>query len=164
VIVSSSCRKHFPERNKIIFTDDINHIKDSIIKMQEILSELPKRIDNRNVNYNVENGKVYLNDSLLDRKFTPNRVYTGVLTTQQKGELINLAFYLNKNYLSSAYFDKNEKLWHFIYRDFPERTFNDTRDISILDYGRNISVLDMDTILDHKDNVYLLAPEGAKIR
>jgi hypothetical protein len=162
-IFTSSCIRKPNERNKLAFKDKVENVQDSLSKMENLLSKLPKRNDNKNINYYNEDGKLFINDSLINKSFITSSLFSDIYTSGQKKDFLELSDYLNMNFLSSAYFDEADKLWRFIYKDFPQRTFNDTRDVCILDYSK-VLLLSRDTILDHEDKVYLLAPKGVKIR
>jgi hypothetical protein len=163
IAIFTSCIMKPNERNKLAFKDKVENVQDSLTKMENLLSRLPKRNDNKNINYYIEDGKLFISDSLINKSFITSSLFSNIYTPGQKKDFLELSDYLNMNFLSSAYFDEADELWRFIYKDFPQRTFNDTRDVCILDYSK-VLLLSRDTILDHKDKVYLLAPKDAKIR
>ena len=163
IIIVCSCREKHTDRNKLIFNDRIDNVRDSLIKLEKLLSLLPQRLDNKNINYYVEHDKLFINDSLINTDSTISPTFSNVFTIEQKRSILTLSAYLNRNFLSSGYFDENDKIWRFIYRDFSGKTFDDTRDVCVLNISRNFT-LSNDTILDHKGNVYLLAPIDAKVR
>ncbi|WP_207534482.1 hypothetical protein [Desertivirga arenae] len=156
-----SCYKNPPERNKIVFEDEIKNVQDSLLMMKALLIKLPKRSDILNINYNIKDGKLYVNDSLLNFDY---RDALGNLTAFEKRRFIMLSFYLNKRHISSGYFDEGSNIWRFIYRDLPDITYNDSRNIVLLTNELANSIISTDTILDQKGELYLLAPKDAKIR
>ena len=162
IIFANSCYTNPPERNKIVFIDKIEDVQDSLLKMKELLIKLPKRIDSLNTNYRIKNGKLLVNDSLFNDSFI--RDSKMIFTNSEKNNFINLSYYLNKNHLSVAYFDQESEIWRFIYREIPDRDFDDLREITVLDSTNDLSHFKLDTILDEKVKIFLLAPKDAKIR
>jgi hypothetical protein len=158
-----SCKKSNSDRNRLIFKNDINSVQDSLIRFKNLLSKLPKRNDNRNVTYSIEDGKLKINDTLIVNYFSKLQHKSKILNLEEIHTFIRISNFLKDNYLTSAYFDEVGKRWRFIYRDFPERTYNDTRDICLLDTSESKSILETDKILEKKNRLYLLAPKDAVI-
>lgn len=163
ITIVFSCKRNHKERNELVFQNKFEDVQDSLSKMEKLLSRLPKRTDNKNTNYYIKDEKLFISDSLISKNFITSILLSNVYTLEQKRDFLKLSYYLNENFLSSAYFDESDKLWRFIYKDFPESTFNDCRDVCLLDFSKTLT-LSNDSVLDHKDKIYLLAPKDAEIR
>lgn len=164
VVIVSSCSKNPVERNTIVFEAEIRDVQDSLITMMKLLTLLPKRSDNLNINYTIKRGKLYANYSFLKDSIIEVGNPFSPFGGSEKKDFTSLAIYLNKNHISSAYFDESSSLWRFIYRDIPDITYNDSRDIVVLSNKEAKPIELTDKILDKKDRLYLVAPIDAKIR
>ena len=76
---------------------------------------------------------------------------------------MTISNYLNNNFVSSAYFDEVDDVWRFIYKSIPNSNYDSIRDIC-LSHNAESLITSNDTILDHKAQLYLLAPKDAIIR
>lgn len=159
LIAIISCINKPRNRDRLIFIDKVDHVRDSLSKIEGLLSMLPKRNDIKNINYKFSDHRFSINDTSMND--IRDSVFSNIYTINQKAELLKLSRYLGDNFVSGGYFDEVYGIWRFQYRDFPESRFNDVRDLCVFDSG-NVS-LEKDTILDQKDGIFLLAPKEAKI-
>jgi len=148
-------------RNKIVFEDEFKDVQDSLVSMKKFLNQLPKRSDRLNVNYIIKNKALYVNEVEVKLGTSTPNALKGISISEQNN-FIGLTKYLYKNHISSAYFDQRKKIWRFIYNESSDASFNDVRDIVLVDSGVTEFISSLDTILERKEKLYLLAPVGAK--
>jgi hypothetical protein len=75
-----------------------------------------------------------------------------------------LTMYLAVNHCDSGYLDNYFNNWTFTYRYLPDGDFHDTREIIYLKESDSSKLILHYKILDHKKNIFLVAPIDAKIR
>lgn len=163
-ITLSACYKNSVERNTIVFKDRVGSVQDSLLKIKGLLAKLPERSDNLNINYIIKNKKLYTNYDFSKGSIIEVGNPYGQFKSSEKKDFITLALYLNKNFISAAYFDRNSAVWRFIYREKPDITYNDSRDIVVLTNEEAASIRSKVQVLDQKGKIYLVAPADAKIR
>lgn len=164
MFMASSCYKNPIERNTIVFEDEVQHVHDSLIEMLKLLPLLPERSDNLNTNYTINNGALYTNYGFLNDSIVETGDPFARFSVSEKKEFTDLAFYLNKNHISSGYYDESSSIWRFVYRDIPDLTHHDIREIVIISTQDSKLIGVTDTVLDEEGQLYLMAPIDAKIR
>lgn len=151
------------ERNALSFKDKFKDVQDSLAKMERLLSKLPQRNDNRNRNYVLQEDELLLNGIPIEEfTFTTHKL-SNIYTTKEIQEILSIANYLNKNFVSGAYFDEVDGLWRFTYKPVSNSNYDSIRDI-YLSHSSKLLTTSNDTILEHKAQLYLLAPNDAKIQ
>lgn len=159
----NSCYYNAAIRNKISFNDDFKKVQNALFQMEKLMLKLPG--SEFNTNYQIKNDTIIINDGPgrdnSIKYFTEQGL--SVFSPPERKQFIFLARYLEKNGIASAYFQYNSKTCLFTYRQNPEDTFDDSRDIS---FSKNIndSTIKLECkILDRKDKLVLFAPKEAKI-
>lgn len=165
-LIFLSCYKSPPERNSIVFKNEVQAVQDSLIDMVNLLKILPKSKNGLKTNYGYNNGILEINDSRIGNYDDALKDSTGIFLGFKdidKRKFISLAEYLESNYLDSAY-EESPNSWFFIYRYLPDGDFNDVRDITVKPIKDSIILKRASVILDRKFSIFLLAPKDAKIR
>ena len=175
LIFLNSCREHHPERNKIIFNDNLVDVRDSMLEMQRLLGKLPQEdsipkglfefIDNKLYYRNIKAKDSISNRTLLDTELVSSSPFLNVFTLAEKRNFYRLANYLRYNFLTEAYYDASLGHWMFKYRDLSNDIIDDEREICIiysLDEFRYLT--EYDTVLEQQNNLLLLGMKGRIIR
>lgn len=174
LILLNSCREHHPERNKIIFKNDLVAVRDSMLEMQQLLWKLPQedsmpkglfefignKLYYRNINEKdgIDNRTLLDTDSINLSKLSP-------FTLAEKHHLYQLANYLKNNFLTEAYYDASLGHWMFTYRNLRNGVIDDDRKICIVDNLDEVRYLaGYDTVLVQQSDLLLLGMKGKVIR
>jgi hypothetical protein len=162
-----SCYKNPVERNTIVFKDKNQEVEDSIVKLTELLKKFPKSNTVFNTNYYFEENKFFINNSYVGDYHNLNLDTIKSFSkynSSERTQFINITKFLNENYLSSGYLDDYLDQWSFVYRYIPDGDFHDTRDLIFFKVSDSVQLKSHYKILDHKNNIFLLAPIDADIR
>ena len=163
-LLFSSCYYNAAERNKISFKDKTNSVEIALLKIEPLIKKLPYN-DDFNINYEVKDNSIVVNnapgrgDSV---NYYTNKALS-VLKVSERIQFVELAKYLKRNNISAGYLYRHSSLCLFTYRENPEDTFDDSREITFLKESDNSIVEDEYKILDKKDLLILIAPKKAKI-
>jgi len=161
--LSVSCYYNAAERNRIVFKDNEKVVKNALLKMEQLMWKLPK--SEFNINYDIKGDSITINDGPGRQDSVKYFTYKGlsVFTKNERREFIYIAKYLKRNFITAGYFNYNSKVCFFVYREKPENTFDDSRDIAFLKEADTDIIKSECKILDKVDQLMLVAPIGAKI-
>jgi len=153
--------------NKIVFQDNVINVQDSLLEMQGLIKKLPPNIENFNTNYGFENEALIVN-GIPGKSTDSSIVYSNEalqkLPTHERDIFLKLAKYLKRNFITAGYIDQQSNLCLFVYRELPNNSFNDVREIAVLRKPDTIVFRKEYKILDHEGMLYLIAPKDAQIR
>lgn len=166
------------ERNKLIFNDNISSVTDSVIAMNNILLKSKNGLFTYGIDVDMNNADRNDNEFFLYIDDSSNSVHNaGIITdsllykskwldfidSSERKRFVNLALYLNKNYLSSCNFENGQLVYMYradIY--MADRQTDLDRFVVFANSEQNID-LNRYKILDKLRNLYLLADKNAKI-
>lgn len=155
------------ERNKIVFTSNV----DDVAGMIKVMNRLLVKTGRNYYIYAVDSGKLFINDNtqyakslglLTDSTLYKNKYLTFIDSSERK-HFVYLAKYLNGNYLSRC--DIENGLPVYMYRTniyMADRQMDLDRFIVFANSEQEID-LNRYKILDSNKNLYLLANKDAKI-
>jgi hypothetical protein len=160
--LSASCYYNPSERNRIEFKDNFTNVQTALFKMEKLIKKLPS--SEVNINYEFKNDSITINDSPKQdsSQYFTNQELAAFAESERK-EFLMLAKYLSNNYISAGYLHYNSDVCLFIYRNLPENTFDDSRNIAFLKDAENTVHKSESKILDKKGCLMLVAPIDAKI-
>lgn len=160
----SSCYYNAAERNKISFKDKIDNVEVALSKMEALIKKLPSNQD-FNINYEIKDNFIEVNNGPGrgdSASYYTNRALR-VLTASESKQFVELAKYLKRNNITAGYLYSNSSLCLFTYKENPEDTFDDLREITFSKDSNNSIVKEEYKILDRTDIVILVAPKKARI-
>ena len=155
------------ERNKLVFTDSITSVTDSISVLNAILLNTQKE----NYVYAIDSNYLYINNGeqtarkigLLSDSLIFESKSLSFITTNDRKHFISLVTYLNRNYLSRCDIENRQPI--YMYRDgiyMADRQTDLFRHVVFANSEQEID-LNRYKILDKNRNLYLLADKEAKI-
>jgi hypothetical protein len=157
-----------PLRNKLEFNDHVNSVADSLATMEMLLKKIPK--SDVLSTFTDKGGILFVNGKKLgplsravnDSTIRQDSVFKD-FTNEDYVQFITLSVYLLKNQIGYSMRDNVSGIFVHGYRETEENSYDDLREI----------VIDVDTtsslfgkryqILDHSENMTLVAPIDAKI-
>jgi hypothetical protein len=164
-----SCKdlKNPKGRNKLVFIDSRNAVVDSINVMNEILL----RTNKENYIYAVDSYQLYINDytqyaqkvGLITDSLLFKSKWLTFIDTLERKRFVNLAMYLNKNYLSRYDIENGQPV--YLYRAdiyMADRQADIERVVVLVNSEKDIN-LNRYKILNSFENLFLLANKDAKI-
>jgi hypothetical protein len=166
------------ERNKLIFSDSISSVTDSVIAMNKILLKSKKGLFTYGIDVDMNNADRNGNEFFLYIDDSSNSVHkAGVITdsllykskwldfidSSERKRFVNLSLYLNKNYLSSCNFENGQLV--YMYRDDIYMADMQTDLFRHVVFANSEQEIDLNRykILDKSRNLYLLSDKKAKI-
>ncbi|TSD66842.1 hypothetical protein FFF34_005425 [Inquilinus sp. KBS0705] len=163
ILINASCYYNSAERNKIKFKDNASDVQNALLKMEVLINKLPA--SEFNTNYEIKNGVIEINGGPREGDSTSYYTKQGlsVFETTERKQFISLAKYLERNYITAGYLNYKSTVCFFTYRDDPDNTFDDLREIAFLKDVSGDVIKSECKILDRKDQLLLLAPVDAKI-
>jgi hypothetical protein len=158
-----SCYYNARVRNKIIFKDDLVSVEKSLFRMEQLMLKLPA--SDFNINYSIKGDSVIINGGsrIPDSTSYFTKQCLAGFTKNEQEEFTTLAKYLKRNFITAGYFHYKSKVCFFIYRDEPENTFDDSRDIAFVRDEKGDIIKCESKILDRTENLLLVSPIDAKI-
>lgn len=166
------------ERNKIVFTDSITSVADSINAMNKMLFKTGRKfsvygidVDMKNADRNENVFFLYIDDTLNSVHnagiITDSLLYKSkwleFIDSSERKRFVNLALYLNKNHLSTCYIEN--ELPSYMYRADIYMADRQTDLVRHIVFANSEQKIDLNRykILDKHRNLYLLADKEAKI-
>lgn len=166
------------ERNKIVCTDSISSVKDSLNLMNKILLKTGRKfttiygidVDMDNIDRNENEFYLYVDDSLHSPRkvgmITDSLLYKSkwlkFIDFSDRKHFINLALYLYRNHLSACYIENELAL--YTYRGNIYMADKQMDLVRFLVFAKFDEIdLNAYKILDSSKNLYLLANKEAKI-
>jgi hypothetical protein len=158
-----SCYYNAAVRNKISFEDDLGSVEKSLFRMEQLMLKLPD--SDFNINYSIEDDSIEINGGLRIPDSTSYFTKQGlsVFTKTEEQEFRSLAKYLKRNYITAGYFHYESKVCFFIYRQEPNNTFDDSRDIAFAKDENGDIIKNECKILDKVESLLLVSPIDAKV-
>jgi hypothetical protein len=160
-----ACNGSGSNANKLVFKDKAINVQDSLLKMENLIKELPSNIEDFNTNYEFRNDSLIINNipgrSIDSISIYSNRALKN-LKTNERIVFLNLAKYLKNNYITSGYINRQVNLCLFEYRYLPKNTFDDLRELALLQKSDTIVFHKQYKILDNDSLIYLIAPIDAR--
>jgi len=156
------------ERNKIVFKTSPMSIQDSIVAILPYLKRMPEYNADW-VNYSVsDSNELYLNfknNGNLKSLLSECDTTFSWLTRPEKKRFLQLAIYLNNNYMFRCDYYKSSNYIEFIYRDFKNAGDYHSDLLRFVTIGKSLQSFDKNRyqILDVKGQLVLYAYKDAKI-
>jgi hypothetical protein len=160
-----------PLRNKIVFEDKIEAVADSMERMHFLLEKIPitGRVNyfmDREGNLYISNEKIGSLKGAINNPTIREDVAFEKFTNQEINDFFNIMAFLYKNHIDAANLQNQVGEFLFTYRRTDENTFDDLREIMIVNsYQDTVSSGFKRTyqVLDKKSNLLLVAPKSAKV-
>ena len=181
VVVNNQLSSNDNKRDVIIFPTPIETVIDSLVVMNNFINNMSVHLD-KNSGYRIDKGKFY-NDLYIGgekianldevRKTIENSKHTTesvqinfkandvfkTLTDQNLTRFINLAIFLDDNYISSSYHSRYYNTIVFDYRDTLIYDDQDVRNIVFIEGIKDTSHFMNEVVLfDRKDRLVLFSP------
>lgn len=164
IALCSACRQS-STRDKLIFIDSANEVQNSIIRLNLLMEKI---ITSDGINYFFDDSSYfYLNSKKLivlkDTKNYSSLYSDSVFTNLDSAEIdvfIHDALFLKKNFINSVHKDQYFNVYFYSYKMTDENTFDDVRDIMIMDSSQKLPASDVEyhQLLDKKDRLLLVRP------
>ncbi len=165
-----SCQQIDPARNKILFNDNIEIVRDSLKHMQTLLEKLPRTY---RINYFVDgDGYLYVNNTKLgylkgavnNARIRKDMSFENYTDKDYK-DFFRLMAFLVRNHIDAASYEGEIDSFVFDYREIDDLTYDDVR-LIVLETGNggNNKFRGKYKILHESLGLKLLAPHDAKIK
>jgi hypothetical protein len=158
-IGSINCRSSDSERDRIVFQNSFDVVRDSLVLMSQVMTGI--RNSNSEIDYYVFSlaGDFSMGDQKignLANLLNDTLSFLKGMKHSTRENLYSLILFLKTNYISSCSFNRELNLWCFYYRDIPIVNKDDDRFIFFVDKYQKLQYFEkFVVVLDTKDNLVL---------
>ncbi|MES2108530.1 MAG: hypothetical protein V4577_07280 [Bacteroidota bacterium] len=154
IILFTSCRLS-PFRNKILFKNSIADVEKSINEIIELLNKVKDPIT-INKDYDFREDTLFVNGVHVISTSIDTISALSKLSRRERLRFVDLSKVLKLNNITAASFDTYLNLWVFEYRFLAGEEGEDVRIIAVLNPADKQRIDSKVTVLDKKQEIYLL--------
>lgn len=154
-----SCKPSVVPKNYLNFQSDIYLVEKRLQKITSYMKSLPVSDSNKNVNYYVENDKIFINDEEVDIDNLSNVNALSFLNENEKQDFIDNIYFLRQDDIIMCFYDKVTNNWMFGYRSIGAEDYDQVRLIALIENNSEKNISRYYNIIDSQDRVILLSPK-----